>query len=414
MSDSTHNPDQYMFGFRQLASNGKKKIGVLMGAGAPVSINIGPSNDDWISLIPNLQGLTKTVKENLSANELKVYQDLEESIPSPNLEKVLSKIRALNEVIGNSTVYGCNSIGFLELSEKICNLIRDAVSKDLPLRQTPYSELVSWINGVNRKYGVEVFTTNYDLLLEQALERSKTPYFDGFSGARDAFFDPSSISKNDLPSRWVRLWKLHGSIGWEKNDKNEIVRIPHSKNASMVYPSHIKYDQTQAAPFSSLFERLRNFILEPDSLLISTGFSFADAHISSRLLESLQANPSSALLAFQYGKLESETYIRDLALKCPGISAYCKDGAIINGVEAKWRIGALPSKGWRNIRDEYYSEGSFLLGDFSRLARFLATAGGDFSSNTIRDAIDIEALLPTAAAQPVETEAGALEGGNHE
>ncbi|WP_417703845.1 SIR2 family protein [Pseudomonas sp.] len=414
MSDSTHNPDQYMFGFRQLASNGKKKIGVLMGAGAPVSINIGPSNDDWISLIPNLQGLTKTVKENLSAKELKVYQDLEESILSPNLEKVLSKIRALNEVIGDSIVYGCNSIEFLELSEKICNLIRDAVSKELPLGQTPYSELVSWINGVNRKHGVEVFTTNYDLLLEQALERSKTPYFDGFSGARDAFFDPSSISKNDLPSRWVRLWKLHGSIGWEKNDKNEIIRIPRSNNASMVYPSHIKYDQTQAAPFSSLFERLRNFILEPDSLLISTGFSFADAHISSRLLESLQANPSSALLAFQYGKLESETYIRDLALKCPGISAYCKDGAIINGVEAKWRTGALPSKGWRNIRGEYYSEGNFLLGDFSRLARFLATAGGDFSSNTIRDPIDIEALIAVAGTQPAEAEEGTPEGDHNE
>jgi len=414
MSDSTHNPDQYMFGFRQLASNGKKKIGVLMGAGAPVSINIGPSNDDWISLIPNLQGLTKTVKENLSAKELKVYQDLEESILNPNLEKVLSKIRALNEVIGDSIVYGCNSTEFLELSEKICNLIRDAVSKELPPGQTPYSELVSWINGVNRKHGVEVFTTNYDLLLEQALERSKTPYFDGFSGARDAFFDPSSISKNDLPSRWVRLWKLHGSIGWEKNNKNEIIRIPRSNNASMVYPSHIKYDQTQAAPFSSLFERLRNFILEPDTLLISTGFSFADAHISSRLLESLQANPSSALLAFQYGKLESETYIRDLALKCPGISAYCKDGAIINGVEAKWRIGALPSKGWRNIRGEYYSDGNFLLGDFSRLARFLATAGGDFSSNTIRDPIDIETLIAVAGAQPAEAEEDTPEGDHNE
>ena len=414
MSDSTHNPDQYMFGFRQLASNGKKKIGVLMGAGAPVSINIGSSNDDWISLIPNLQGLTKTVKEKLSAKELKVYQDLEKSILSPNLEKVLSKIRALNEVIGDSIVYGCNSTEFLELSEKICNLIRDAVSKELPLGQTPYSELVSWINGVNRKHGVEVFTTNYDLLLEQALERSKTPYFDGFSGARDAFFDPSSISKNDLPSRWVRLWKLHGSIGWEKNDKNEIIRIPRSNNASMVYPSHIKYDQTQAAPFSSLFERLRNFILEPDSLLISTGFSFADAHISSRLLESLQANPSSALLAFQFGKLESETYIRDLALKCPGISAYCKGCALINGVEAQWRIGALPSKGWRNIRGEYYSEGNFLLGDFSRLARFLATAGGDFSSNTIRDPIDIETLIAVAGAQPAEAEEDSPEGDHNE
>lgn len=383
MGNSSHNPDQYMFGFRQLASNGKKKIGILLGAGAPVSINVGPSIENWISLIPNLDGLTKTVKSALSREDLEAYDSLEKSVENPNLEKILSKIRALAEVIGESKVHGYDSTQFISLSENICNLIRDAVSKDLPEGQTPYSELVSWINGVNRKYGVEVFTTNYDLLLEQALERSKTPYFDGFSGARDAFFDPSSISRNDLPSRWVRLWKLHGSIGWEMNDKSEIVRIPRSQKASMVYPSHIKYDQTQAAPFSSLFERLKNFLLEPDTLLISTGFSFADAHISSRLIESLQANPSAALLAFQYRNLSDEIYIRDLALKCPGVSAYCRDGAIINGVEAKWKTGILPSKGWDNIRGEYFSKNEFLLGDFTLLARFLAKAGGDYSSEPI-------------------------------
>lgn len=381
MSRSTHNPDQYMFGFRQLASNGKKKIGILIGAGAPVGINVAKDSAQWESLIPNLDGLTKTVKNGLSAEDLEVYNTLEASTEKPNLEKVLSKIRAISEVIGSSRIHNYSSDEFVSLSEKICNLIRDAVSKELPTGATPYSELVAWINGVNRKYGIEVFTTNYDLLMEQALERSKTPYFDGFSGAREAFFDPSSISRNDLPSRWVRLWKLHGSIGWEQNERSEIVRIPNSPKASMVYPSHIKYDQTQAAPFSSLFERLKNFLLEPDTVLISTGFSFADAHISSKLLESLQANPSAALLAFQFQDLETEKFITELALKCPGISAYCSDGAIINGVKAKWKLGAIPSKGWEHIRKEYYQNDKFTLGDFSALARFLATAGGDFSGD---------------------------------
>ena len=379
MSRSTHNPDQYMFGFRQLVSNGKKKIGILIGAGAPVGINVAPDGERWESLIPNLDGLTHIVKNKLPPRDLEVYNTLEASTENPNLEKILSKIRALSEVIGESEVYGYSSSNFILLSENICNLIRDAVSKELPSHSTPYSELVSWINGTNRKHGIEIFTTNYDLLVEQALERSKTPYFDGFSGSRDAFFDPSSISRNDLPPRWVRLWKLHGSIGWEKNLRNEIVRIPKSANANMVYPSHIKYDQTQAAPFSSLFERLKNFLLEPDTILISTGFSFADAHISSKILESLQANPSSALLAFQFQALEREEHIIDLALKCPGVSAYCRDGAVINGVKAEWKLGSLPSKGWEYIRKEYYDNEEFLLGDFSALSRFLAAAGGDFS-----------------------------------
>ena len=392
MTETTHNPDQYMYGFRQIASSGKKKIGILIGAGAPVGINVSTTGKHE-SLIPDLAGLTKIIRSKLTEKELSVYENLHNSIENANLEKVLSRTRTFSEVIGTAEVYGLNSDGYKDLSSKICNLIRDEVNKTLPAERSPYTELVSWINGVNRKYGVELFTTNYDLLMEQALERSKTPYFDGFSGARDAFFDPSSISKNDLPSRWVRLWKLHGSIGWNQNSNGEVVRIPRSDNATMVYPSHVKYDETQAAPFSSLFERLKNFLLEPDTLLISTGFSYADAHISSKIIESLQANPSSALLAFQYKKLEEESQIKDMAERCSSVSAYCRNGAVINGVTAKWRLGQLPSKGWDVIRSEYYENSEFLLGDFARLARFLASAGGGYSKNLASSLTQVEAEL---------------------
>lgn len=378
MENTVHNPDQHMFGFRQLATNGRKKIGLLVGAGAPVSINIG-SADAWKPLIPNIAGLEKLVLGSLSQDQQKVYGQINAAFMESNLEKVLSRVRMLAEVIGEGTAYGFAASNFSELAEAICSSIRTVVSQDLPEGANPYSELISWINGINRKYAVELFTTNYDLLLESALERARTPYFDGFSGSKSAFFDPSSISRNDLPPRWVRLWKLHGSIGWQANERGEIVRVPNSTNANMVYPSHIKYDQTQAAPFSSLFERLKNFILEPDVLLLSTGFSFADAHISSRLLECLMANPTAALFAFQFNRLEIEKHAKELGLKCPGISVFCRDGAVINGVEAKWKIGAPPTKNWSEIRSEYYHEDEFLLGDFKRFARFLATAGSDFA-----------------------------------
>ena len=41
MEKTAHNPDQHMFGLRQIATNGKKRIGLLLGAGAPVSIDVG-------------------------------------------------------------------------------------------------------------------------------------------------------------------------------------------------------------------------------------------------------------------------------------------------------------------------------------------------------------------------------------
>lgn len=382
MENTSHNPDQHMFGFRQLATNGRKKIGVLIGAGAPVSINMGDAKN-WKPLIPNIVGLEKIVLGDLSEVQRGVYSQIKSSFPDSNLEKVLSRVRMLAEVVGDGRLFEFSEKDFSDLSEAICNSIREVVAQDLPLGANPYSELVSWINGINRKYAVEIFTTNYDLLIENALERARTPYFDGFSGSKSAFFDPSSISKNDLPPRWVRLWKLHGSIGWESNDKGEVIRVPNSKKANMVYPSHIKYDQTQAAPFSSLFERLKNFVLEPDTLILSAGFSFADAHISSRLLECLMANPTAALYAFQFNSLADEKAAKELALKCPGISVFCTDGAVINGVEAKWKIGTPPAKNWHEIRAEYYKDDKFLLGDFLRLARFLATAGSDISQDVV-------------------------------
>lgn len=403
MSESVHNPDQYMFGFRQVITNGKKKIGLLLGAGAPFSINIG-GDGPRKPLIPNVIGLTKLIKENLQEEDLRVFNEIEKSIPDKNFEKVLSKIRTLAEVIGESKIHDYNSTEFTTLTNNICNAIKDAVNQDLPKGKNPYSELISWINGIKRRHGVEIFTTNYDLLLEQALERVKTPYFDGFSGSRNAFFDPSSISRNDLPPRWVRLWKLHGSIGWELGENSEVIRLPTSTNTNMVYPSHIKYDQTQAAPFSSLFERFKNFLNEPDTLTIASGFSFADAHISSKITESLIANQSTAVFAFQYNKLEDEPFAREIAFNCPNFSLFCRDGAIINGVEAPWRIGLLPAKNWQLIRDEYFSSKEFQLGDFNALTRFLATAGGDFDLEP-RSTIVIETIAEPVQPLPITEQA---------
>lgn len=40
MLETVHNPDQYMYDFRHLITHSRKKIGILVGAGAPVSINV--------------------------------------------------------------------------------------------------------------------------------------------------------------------------------------------------------------------------------------------------------------------------------------------------------------------------------------------------------------------------------------
>ena len=340
-----------------------------------MSVNVGKAGN-YEPLIPNVAGLTNLIRLGLKDEFKQAFEEIENQIQNSNIELALSRIRALSEVIGESKVCGLDAQGFQSLSQKICSLIYEIVNKPLPVGENPFSDTISWINGINRNHAVEIFTTNYDLLFEEAMERVKTPYFDGFSGSKIPFFDPSSISNNDLPKRWVRLWKLHGSIGWSKGCNGEIIRSTADAGSTMVYPSHIKYDQTQSAPFSSLFERLKNFLLEPDTLLICSGFSFADAHISAKLSECMSANPSSALIALQFQNLDKEIQAADLAIRCPNMSIYCRDGAIINGIKAAWKLGDPPSKNWDAIRAEYWKDGQFLLGDFKLLARFLAMSGG--------------------------------------
>ena len=372
---TVHNPDQYMFDFRHIITNGRKKIGLLVGAGAPVSINVG--EDKYIPLIPNIEGLTGLVGERLGGVEKETYEEILKEVGEPNIELILSKVRGLSEVVGNTKVYGLDAAGHKDLSKTICNEIKDVVGVDLPEGENPFSDIISWANGITRKEAVEIFTTNYDLLFEDAMERVKTPYFDGFVGAKNAFFDPSSISKNDMPINWIRLWKLHGSIGWAENNNGDVVRDFDSDGETMVYPSHIKYDQTQAAPFTSLFDRLKSFMLEPDSILIVNGFSFADAHISAKLTECMAENPSSAIIALQYNGLEKERCAVEIALSRPNMSVYCRDGAVINGVKAKWKLGEEPSKNWEAIRREYWQNEEFNLGDFKSFSHFLAKSGGD-------------------------------------
>ncbi|GGQ33794.1 SIR2 family protein [Shewanella litoralis] len=382
MTTTVHNPDQYMYDFQHVLTHSKKKIGILLGAGAPVSIDVG-TDGNWKPLIPDIKGLTKIVSDSLSGADITAFNALASSLGDNNIELILSRIRSLAEVIDEAEIHGLNSAGYISLSQKICQKIKEVVNQSLPKGENPYSHLISWINGINRDYAVEIFTTNYDLLLEEAMEKAKTPYFDGFSGAKAAFFDPSSISSNDMPPRWIRLWKLHGSINWSKNENGEIVRGDGLDEGNMVYPSHIKYDQTQSAPFSSLFERLKSFLLEPDSLLLTTGFSFADAHITAKLDECLSENKSAAIFAFQFKKLADEKNATTAALRRPNISVYCSDGAVINGVSAKWKIGDEPSRNWGRIRQEYWDNDKFNLGDFVKFAKFLANSGGGKSSSPL-------------------------------
>lgn len=393
MTISVHNPDQYMSSLRQIIAQGRKRLGLLVGAGAPAGIQLP---DGTGPLIPAVAGLTERVLTSLAGSSGKTLTAIKSEIDNPNIETILSRVRSLARVIGKTKVHGLDGAGHEELSDAICTEIGKIVNQPLPSGSTPFSEFVNWISGADREHAVEIFTTNYDVLFEQALERAKVPFFDGFSGASEPFFDPSSVATNDLPARWVRLWKLHGSIGWTSNARNEVIRDGRSHFTHLVFPEHLKYDQTQKAPYAALFDRLRAFLMMPDTLLIATGFSFADAHISARIDECLAANPSASVFAFQFKPLDEETHACDIASRRANMSIYAPDKAMINGVVAPWVPGTLPTRDWGPIRAGYWDADAgsgasyFQLGRYDRLARFFAASRSTQSFPTPLPRAEIE------------------------
>lgn len=400
MTQTIHNPDQYMSDLRQILAQGRKRLGLLIGAGAPASILIdeatGQLASNGVPLIPVTAGLTQQVLGALKTKYGLILDGLVADLGGkPNIEQLLSRTRTLGDALGANLVRDLDGTGYTTLAEAICDEIGKIVSVSLPDRATSYLELAGWVGGTARDHPFEIFTPNYDLLMEQAFERARIPYFDGFCGAFEPFFDPASVANPELPPRWARLWKLHGSLGWAENARGEIVRQGGMNATRLIYPTHLKYDQTEKLPYAALFERLRKFLQLPDSLLLTCGFSFTDAHLSAVIDEALAANRAAAVMAFQFGCLAEEAATCKLGSRRANMSVYAADGAVINCIPAPWRPGDLPHPAWGPIRASYWREPSgekplFLLGDFSAFVRYIALTRAE----------QTEVAAPTSSSEP--------------
>lgn len=163
-----------------------------------------------------------------------------------------------------------------------------------------------------RKSPINIFTTNYDLYNEQALDSLSFPYNNGFVGTYKRSFNPASykyayvedmnLSKNiwERVPNFYNLYKLHGSISWVKED-NKIREIDYkhiSENDTvMIYPTRLKDRSTLMTPYSDLFRAMETELLRKNSVLITLGYSFADDHINRLILNSL-AIPTFKLVVF--------------------------------------------------------------------------------------------------------------------
>lgn len=375
---------------QQLLSQNKNPIGFLFGTGCPLSIRVGEGGNVE-PLIPDVSGLKKTIDQHLTSdkgtdktwNRLKqIMQD--DGVMDYNIEQMLTKIRELNAAAGNGEVRGLRKDEIVNVESSLCRIILEQVDKILPQSaDSPYHKFAIWCREIERASPINVFTTNYDLLFEQAFEESSAPYFDGFVGSKTAFFDLTAVDNDSLlAARWIRLWKMHGSINWRLNKDNNVVRTNSEDKSSdyLIFPSHLKYDQSRKMPYLTMLDRLQNFLLKKSSVMFVCGYSFGDEHINDVIKRCLKGNASAMVFALMFGKISDGYYTlaTDCASKASNLSLIGQDGGIIGREFAEWNYTNIKDTAqWNNLVNNLDSDRQeLIIGDFGRFAEMLSAISG--------------------------------------
>ncbi len=393
----TEDPNRLLSYLQQCLSSSKKPLGLFLGAGCPMAIRL--DEEGRPPLIPDIAGITQFARDALTKESsfAPLLEQLDQHFSEdgrvdPTVEDMLTHIRALHAVAGNAAVRGLSAEQLDVLDKAICDVIQDVVDKELPSAETPYHSVASWVNAIRRESPVELFTTNYDLLAEEAFEDHRVPYFDGFAGVRKPFFDLRAMEEDALPARWARLWKLHGSINWYQVENGGVFRGT-SKEADtsrrVIHPSHLKYQESRRMPYLAMIDRLRAFLRQPTSALVLCGYSFRDEHLNEVLVQGLQSTQGAVAFALLYGNMETHPEAVALGKVCANLSILARDGAVISSQVSKWpekdsesipagaNVGLEWAKRNPDDGDGDMRIAQFTLGDFAVFGHFLKTLVGN-------------------------------------
>jgi hypothetical protein len=349
MNEHTHDPSEHIRGLQQLLISDKKKIGFLFGAGTSLS----KKNSDSL-FVPAIEDLTKSIEKELlkKLQYKKAITEIKEEIGAEkyNIETLLSNLEQKLSIIANGKLNELTKDEINSLIKEIKNHVRKQVSVHKNLKKIEdiiQFDFAEWIGRADRKFPIEIFTTNYDYLFELGLEGKNIPYYDGFTGSYLPFFNSDSIENFDFLPHQTKLWKVHGSLGWHYDKKSDkVIRKDSSEEDILIYPSTFKYSDSKKQPYISLLDRLSNFLKQDDVVLISCGYSFKDDHINERILTALNSDKKSYVVALYYDKdektknclLDENSPIVQKAKSNSKLSIYGFRSAVIGCQYGKWKL----------------------------------------------------------------------------
>jgi len=312
-----------------------KNLVVLMGSGA--SFHLGSpqtrnlSNQKVLELITNAGGdASATDAALLNVINPSDNGDLEQLLNGLQLAASLARQAGQDSVAlgagGDAKTYPNEQVESLRRSinralADACRLPIENVALDPPFNSDPLRAHRTFLSRIVRSRRSNlprprIFTTNYDLVIERALDELGFPYIDGFSGTVDrrlnlAYygldFHRVEMTTQTVVARAdgaVYLHKVHGSLNWRSSIERdpltglESLEVKQSADSAvggdlvLIYPTAAKESDSLAYPYSDLLRLLGDAVQQEDTAILAVGYGFADPHINRLLLRSLGSNPA--------------------------------------------------------------------------------------------------------------------------
>jgi hypothetical protein len=307
---------------------GARNLSFLLGSGCSSLMKEGmPGLEPAEAGIPTMAPLAAKFKEqfgdadksSVSDDEITNLKnvlgiDLKDEAFATNLERLMEVLLATKVFVDTSSsdvIQGASS-DLESVIQKVIAFVTKACSRSqlaensnpvLGLYQKFFQRLVLRDRTLPRPW---VFTTNYDLFSERAMDRLSIPYCNGFSGSVERRFNPATFryalaEQLDITSkRWaavdsfIYLCKLHGSINWIEDGEGlfpirELQNVPEDTtiNRVMIYPTPAKQNTSFGSPYSDLFREFQKQVVQDQSVLIAAGYGFGDEHVNNIIFQAL-------------------------------------------------------------------------------------------------------------------------------
>lgn len=280
------------------------QVAVLAAAGTSKD-NGGKSGKTRDGLWSDCEAVIKIIDEALE--EKGAYNEAVKEIErNKDIEDYLSHITLFEKVSAPLLDADGNS-----LKQELMKVIANDCDLNLDESNTHHGEFIRKMTA--RKASeprFQLYTTNYDTLFEQAtVKRGGYTIIDGFSFSYPRLFSGANFDfdivnrertrikkEESFAPNVYQLFKIHGSIDWEKSGDKIFQRDHRPENPCIIYPASNKYESSYEQPYFEMMAHLQQTLRKEGTLLIVIGFGFKDKHIQNTIREAVTQNPNFHLL----------------------------------------------------------------------------------------------------------------------